>query len=125
MPARVDAARFFQPVFEVHLPEIEDDHGRWQSCIVGIPIEEIEGHGFSAHEVVVHKEGPDEIVLAHHREHLGHVPAFEIAFLGDMPLELGDLGVIDEDRRLADILEVEQRGEEGRSAQRDRRRPWP
>ena len=76
--------------------------------------EQIERRRLAAHQVVVDHERPDQVVLAHQVEHVRHVVALEIALLGDMLLDPGELLAVDEHGDLADLLEVEQRGEEGR-----------
>ena len=81
---------------------------------VRIPVQEIERRRVAAQQIVVHDEEPDQIVLAHEIECLGHVVAFEIADADHVLVGELELVFVDENRDVADLGKVEQRREQRR-----------
>ena len=117
-PVELDAvwaARLDQLVVLVHGAQIEAVHGRRHARGIGVPVEQVEGEGVLAEQVVVHHEGPDEVVGAQHVEGGGHGRAFEIAAFAHAFFEGRYLLLVDEDLELAGLLEVDHGGEEGRA----------
>src|SRR3546814_13076000 len=80
---------------------------------VGVPVEQVEGEGVLAHQVVVHHEGPDEVIGAQQVEGGRHVGALEVAIVLHLLLEGSELHLVDEDAELACLIEVHHRREGG------------
>ena len=59
-----DAAGFSEFVIAVHFAQVEGVHGGGHVGGIVVPVEEVEGEGFFAHQVVIDDEGPDEVVGA-------------------------------------------------------------
>jgi hypothetical protein len=78
---------------------------------VGIPVQQIEGVGILAQQVVVHHEIPDQIVGAQHAEYAGHLAAVQIALLVHLLLQQGDQFLVDEDFQFARFAEIGHAGE--------------
>ncbi len=56
-------------------------HHLWHPRVIRIPIQQIKCHGFSAHQVIIHHERPDQIIVAHQVEHLRHMLTIKITLL--------------------------------------------
>ena len=109
-----DAARLHQEILLIHLAQIEAVHGGGHARGIGIPVEQVEGEGLLAQQVVVDHEGPDQIIGPQHVEGRGHGAALEIALLLHARFEGFELLLVDEDAELARLGEIHQGGEEGR-----------
>jgi len=63
---KLNAARLRQQVPLIHVPQIERVHGGRHASGVRVPIEEIERNGLLPEQVIVHDEGPNQVVRAKH-----------------------------------------------------------
>jgi hypothetical protein len=108
-----DAARFAQQVVEVHVAQVVAVHLVGHARGIGVPVEQVEGEGLLAHQVVVDHEGPDQVVGAQHVEGGAHLRAFQVAAFLHLLFQAGDLAFVDEDAEFARDREVEQGDEEG------------
>src|SRR6185369_880058 len=81
---------------------------------VAIPVEEVEGSGFLAEQVIVDHVAPNEVTAAKQVEGRGHVAPVEIALLGS---ELGKQphGLVTKEKlEVAGLAEIHLGGEKGR-----------
>jgi hypothetical protein len=109
-----DAAGILQHVPLVHAVQVEALHRRRHAGRIGIPVQQVESARIAAHQVVVDHEEPDQVVLAQQVERLRHVMALEVAALVHVLVGERELVGVDEHRNVADVGEVEQRGEQRR-----------
>ena len=109
-----DAARLLEQVLHVHIAQVVAVHRVRHARRIAVPEQQVERERVLAHQVVVHHEGPDQVVRAQHVEGAGHLGAFQEAALGHLLFEAGHLLLVDEDAQLAGDREVEHGGEEGR-----------
>ena len=82
---------------------------------VRIPKQEVEGYLLLSEQIVVHDEGPDEVVAAQHIEGCRHVAGFQIAAFLHALFERGNLIFVDEHRHVADVGEIDEGHEIGRA----------
>jgi hypothetical protein len=76
-----------QQVLHVHVAQVEAVHRRRHARGIGVPVQQVEGEGVLAQQVVVHHEGPDQVVRAQHVEGGRHLAAFEVAALVHLLLQ--------------------------------------
>ena len=75
-----EGIRLHQSVMQVHFPKVVAVHSGGEVGAVGIPVQQVEGFGFQAFEVVVGPVGPEQIVFPQQIEGKGHGPAIQVAF---------------------------------------------
>ena len=111
--AQRDAARLHQQVLLVHVAQIEAVHQCRHAGGIAVPIQQVEGEGVLAQQVVVHHERPDQVVGAQHVEGGRHGRPFQIALLVHLGFQRGELFLVDEHGQFAGLGEVGHGGEEG------------
>ena len=101
-----DATRFTQQVLLVHVAHVEAVHVARHARGIGVPVQQIEGIGILAQQVVVDHEIPDQIIGAQHAEHPGHLAAIEIAALTHLLFQQGNQFLVDEHFQFARRAEI-------------------
>ncbi len=102
-------------VVEIAVAQIEGVVRRRHPGRIRIPVEQVEGRRRLALQVVVDRVGPDQVVRPEHVEGARHPRTVEIAGPGHLLLDRADLLLVDEDRELAGLREIDLRREEGRA----------
>src|SRR5918997_584305 len=107
-------ARLDEVVLQVGVPEVEAVGVARHARAVGVPVQEVEGRGLLAQQVVVYDVRPDQLARAQQVEHVGHLAVVEVAALHHGLLHELDLRLVYEHRRVPHIGEVLQRDHERR-----------
>src|SRR5215212_5532866 len=115
-PAQIDGtalylylAWLYQVVLQVGVAQVEAVGVAGHTRAVGVPVQEVEGRGLLAEEVVVHDVGPDQVVRAEQVEHVGHLAIIEVAALEHLLLHELYLRLVYKDARFSHLGEVVQR----------------
>ncbi len=111
--ADLDAAGIAQAIPLIHVAQVKAVHGAGHAGAVRIPIEQVERQRILSQQIVLDGERPDQIVLAQHREGDRHVLTVEEALVAHMLLHQLQLVLVDEDRQIADIGEIQETRQEG------------
>src|SRR5215210_3715480 len=110
-------ARLYEVVLEVGVAEVEAVGVARHARAVCVPVQEVEGWGLLAQEVVVDNVSPDQLARAQEVEHVGHLAVIQVAALHHGLLHELDLRLVYEHRRVPDVGEVLQRDHEGRGVE--------
>src|SRR5512132_2963649 len=97
----INSACVLQYVPVVHVAQIVGLHLRRHAGCIRIPIQNIECCGTATQQIVIDDKEPDQIVLAHEVECLGHVVAFKVTEAIHMLVGKLKLVFINEDRDVA------------------------
>src|SRR5829696_272301 len=105
-------------VLEVGVAQVEAVGVAGHVRAVGVPVEEVEGRGLLAEQVVVDDVRPDELARAQEVEHVGHLAVVEVAALHHGLLHELHLRLVYEHGGVPDVAEVLQRDHERRGVER-------
>src|SRR5215210_3118444 len=109
-------ARFYEVVLQIGVAQVEAVGVAGHTRAVRVPVQEVEGGGLLAEEVIVYDVGPDQVVGAEQIEHVGHLAVVEIAALQHLLLHELYLRLVYKDAGFPHLGEV---------VQRDHKSRWP
>src|SRR5215212_4812887 len=123
-PAQIDGttlylylAWLYEVVLQVGVTQVETVGVAGHARAVRVPVQEVEGGGLLAEEVVVDDVRPDQVVGAQQVEHVGHLAVVEIAALEHLLFHELYLRLVYEDSCVPHLREVVQSDHKGRRAE--------